>query len=197
MAPVPVTPTPIGGPTVLIEADGVRLLTDPTFDAPGSYPLPHVTLESWSDRPWPWTRSEVSTPSCSATTSAPTISIMAGGRCSTGWPLVLTTRAGAGRLGGNARGLAPWETATLAGPNGSHFQVTATPARHGSAGIEPLSGAVVGFLVGVEQPGDLLYVTGDTVWYQRVAPSSHAFATVGLAERLTLLQPGPPVRLEV
>ena len=45
MAPVPVTLTPIGGPTVLIEADGVRLLTDPTFDAPGSYPLPHVTLE--------------------------------------------------------------------------------------------------------------------------------------------------------
>ena len=77
------------------------------------------------------------------------------------------------------------------------FQVTATPARHGPAGIEPLSGEVVGFLVGVAQPGDLLYVTGDTVWYQRVAPSSHAFATVGLAERLTLLQPGQPVRVEV
>jgi len=89
-------------------------------------------------------------------------------------PVVLTTRAAAGRLGGNARGLAPWETATVAAPNGRHFQVTATPARHGPAGIEPLSGEVVGFLVGVEQPGDLLYVTGDTVWYQRVAPSSRA-----------------------
>jgi L-ascorbate metabolism protein UlaG (beta-lactamase superfamily) len=37
--------TLIGGPTVLIEMDGFRLLTDPTFDAPGSYQLPHVTLE--------------------------------------------------------------------------------------------------------------------------------------------------------
>jgi len=42
----------IGGPTTLIEANGFRLLTDPTFDAPGEYKLPHVTLKkgwlSWT-----------------------------------------------------------------------------------------------------------------------------------------------------
>ena len=38
--------TLIGGPTALIEIDGFRLLTDPTFDAPGTvYQLPHVKLE--------------------------------------------------------------------------------------------------------------------------------------------------------
>ncbi len=37
--------TLIGGPTALIEASGFRLLTDPTFDAPGEYKLPHVTLK--------------------------------------------------------------------------------------------------------------------------------------------------------
>ena len=42
------TITLIGGPTALIEIDGFRLLTDPTFDAPGAYPLPHVTLEKLS-----------------------------------------------------------------------------------------------------------------------------------------------------
>ena len=36
--------TLIGGPTVLIEFSGFRLLTDPTFDEPGEYKLPHVTL---------------------------------------------------------------------------------------------------------------------------------------------------------
>jgi L-ascorbate metabolism protein UlaG (beta-lactamase superfamily) len=36
--------TLIGGPTVLIELDGLRLLTDPTFDDPGDYSLAHVTL---------------------------------------------------------------------------------------------------------------------------------------------------------
>ena len=39
------TITLIGGPTALVELDGFRLLTDPTFDDPGEYPLPHVTLK--------------------------------------------------------------------------------------------------------------------------------------------------------
>src|SRR6202000_590080 len=30
----------IGGPTALLEVDGLRLLTDPTFDPPGDYPRP-------------------------------------------------------------------------------------------------------------------------------------------------------------
>jgi L-ascorbate metabolism protein UlaG (beta-lactamase superfamily) len=29
----------LGGPTALIELRGVRLLTDPTFDEPGDYPI--------------------------------------------------------------------------------------------------------------------------------------------------------------
>ena len=36
--------TLIGGPTALIEIAGFRLLTDPTFDEPGDYQLPHVKL---------------------------------------------------------------------------------------------------------------------------------------------------------
>ncbi|HSB55273.1 MAG TPA: MBL fold metallo-hydrolase, partial [Gemmatimonadales bacterium] len=37
--------TYIGGPTILIEWRGLRLLTDPTFDPPGtSYPTPAYTL---------------------------------------------------------------------------------------------------------------------------------------------------------
>ena len=42
---MPISITLIGGPTALIEIDGFRLLTDPTFDAPGAYQLPHVKLE--------------------------------------------------------------------------------------------------------------------------------------------------------
>lgn len=42
------TMTLIGGPTALIEIDGFRLLTDPTFDAPRAYQLPHVKLEKLS-----------------------------------------------------------------------------------------------------------------------------------------------------
>jgi L-ascorbate metabolism protein UlaG (beta-lactamase superfamily) len=38
------TLTLIGGPTLLIEIGGFRLLTDPTFDAPGDYQSGPVTL---------------------------------------------------------------------------------------------------------------------------------------------------------
>ena len=37
--------TLIGGPTALIEIDGFRLLTDPIFDQPRAFQLPHVKLE--------------------------------------------------------------------------------------------------------------------------------------------------------
>ncbi len=33
----PLRVTLVGGPTALIELDGFRILTDPTFDAPGAY----------------------------------------------------------------------------------------------------------------------------------------------------------------
>jgi L-ascorbate metabolism protein UlaG (beta-lactamase superfamily) len=42
------TITLIGGPTALIEIGGFRFLTDPTFDGPGEYRLPYVTLTTTS-----------------------------------------------------------------------------------------------------------------------------------------------------
>ncbi len=39
----PVTIRYLGGPTATVEIRGVRLLTDPTFDAPGDYPLANRT----------------------------------------------------------------------------------------------------------------------------------------------------------
>jgi hypothetical protein len=36
--------TLIGGPTALLEVDGFRLVTDPTFDPPGEYQLPQMNL---------------------------------------------------------------------------------------------------------------------------------------------------------
>jgi L-ascorbate metabolism protein UlaG (beta-lactamase superfamily) len=42
------TLTLIGGPTVLIEFAGVRLLTDPTFDPPGLYKETPVRFEKTS-----------------------------------------------------------------------------------------------------------------------------------------------------
>lgn len=170
------TLTLIGGPTVLIEHGGLRLLTDPTFDPPGLYREKPVRFEK---------------------TSGPALSVAEVGRIdavllshdqhldnldAAGRAMLptagttYTTVAGAGRLGGNALGLAPFETATMQGPGGETLLITATPARHGPIGIEPISGDVIGFALGREKPGDLIYVTGDTVWYEGTAEVARRFS---------------------
>src|SRR5262245_9086233 len=85
---------------------------------------------------------------------------------------VLTTTIGAERLGGSVEGLCPWQSVTLS-KSGSSVKVTATPARHGPAGIEPLAGDVIGFVL--EDGSSTIYVTGDTVWYDGVAEVARRF----------------------
>jgi L-ascorbate metabolism protein UlaG (beta-lactamase superfamily) len=89
---------------------------------------------------------------------------------------VLTTAIGAQRLGGHAEGLAPWDSTELTAPDGRALTVTATPARHGPAGIEPFAGDVIGFVVSSKSPDSRsIYITGDTVWYDGTAEVARRF----------------------
>jgi len=89
---------------------------------------------------------------------------------------VLTTEAGAKRLGGKVEGFAPWGVTELTGRNGHSLTITATPARHGPAGIEPLSGDVIGFVVVSNRPGSRpIYISGDTTWFDGVAEVARRF----------------------
>lgn len=160
------TLTLIGGPTLLIEINGFRLLTDPTFDPPGLYQRTPVHFE------------KVSGPALSTEEIGRLDAVLlshdqhldnldhAGRALLPKVPITFTTVIGAERLKGNATGLAPFQTHGLEHPDGRRLFITATPARHGPVGIEPISGDVVGFLIGTQEPGDALYVTGDTVWYE-------------------------------
>ncbi len=165
--------TLIGGPTALIEIGGFRLLTDQTFDAPGEYKLPHVTLKKTSH------------PALSADQIGRVDAVLlshdqyadnfdhAGRAYAMQAPRLLTTVVGATRLGGVAEGLAPGDGKELSNPAGT-LTVTATPARHGPAGIEPLAGDVIGFALSLAG-GRPIYITGDTVWYEGVAEVARRF----------------------
>src|SRR5262249_5485845 len=84
-------------------------------------------------------------------------------------PRVLTTTVGAKRLEGNAEGLAPWQTVNFS-KDGKSVQVTAAPARHGPAGIEPLAGEGIGFvLTSNDPPTSPVYTTGASVGDDGVA----------------------------
>jgi L-ascorbate metabolism protein UlaG (beta-lactamase superfamily) len=171
----PLRITLIGGPTALIEVDGFRLLTDPTFDAPGAYQLPHVTLE------------KLSGPALGAEAIGEVDAVLlshdqhadnldhSGKAFLAKAKRVLTTVAGAKRLGGHAEGLMPWATTELAGKDGRSLTITATPARHGPAGIEPLSDGVIGFVLTSKDKSPPIYISGDTVWYDGVAEVARRF----------------------
>lgn len=162
------TITYIGGPTAVLSIDGVRLITDPTFDpAGGDYTSGAVSLHK--------TRGPALMPEQLGPIDVALVShdqhpdnLDSSGRVLLREARhVLTTAAGAARLGNGAVGLRPWESWSIETPRGSTLAVTATPARHGPAGIEPISGEVIGFVIrAVESGTDLAYVTGDTVWYQ-------------------------------
>jgi len=166
--------TLIGGPTLLLEVAGLRLLTDPTFDGPGCYALGSITLTKQVG------------PALAAAAIGPLDAVLlshdqhadnlddAGRALLPSVKRLLTTIDGAGRLGRHAEGLAPWQSVEL----GHGVRVTATPARHGPVGIEPLTGEVIGFVI--EADGRAIYVSGDTVWFEGVAEVARRF-DIGLA----------------
>jgi L-ascorbate metabolism protein UlaG (beta-lactamase superfamily) len=170
------TITLIGGPTALVEIDGFRLLTDPTFDAPGEdYQLPHVKLE------------KLVGPAMNAADVGEIDAVLlshdqhsdnldhSGRDFLKQAKRVLTTEAGASRLGGNTEGFAPWGSTELK-KGDQTLTITATPARHGPAGIEPLSGDVIGFVVESNKAGIRpVYVSGDTTWFDGVAEVARRF----------------------
>ena len=165
--------TLVGGPTALIEIAGFGFLTDPTFDEPGEYTLSHVTLTKTS-RPALSLEQVGTIDAVLLSHDQHSDNLDNSGRAFLKQATrVLTTTAGAERLGDSAKGLRPWESVTLSKAKHALVKVTATPARHGPAGIEPLAGDVIGFVL--EDNSNTIYVTGDTVWYVGVAEVARRF----------------------
>lgn len=167
--------TYIGGPTALVELSGLRLLTDPTFDAAGTtYPTPLYTLRKTAG------------PAVSAEELEPLHAVLlshdhhfdnldnAGRAVLARTMRVLTTPAAAAKLGGAAVALGPWQSTELATPRRRVVRVTGTPARHGPA--EADRGPVTGFvLISEDHPEHGIYLSGDTVWYEGVAEVARRF----------------------
>lgn len=155
--------TYIGGPTVLIELAGMRLVTDPTFDDAGSTYVRTSTLHKLAGPAVPAAAlGRIDAVLLSHHQHADNLDI-AGEAVLKKATRVVTTIEGAGALGGNAIGLAPWQSAEIEGPHGRSLRVMATPARHGPA--ERASPAVMGFVL--DALGGI-YISGDTVMYEGV-----------------------------
>lgn len=167
------TATHIGTATVLLEIGGVRLLTDPVFDpAPAEY------------RPGPVVLRSTAGPAIAIEDLPPVDAVLLShddhpdnlddtGRTLLPGRPVLTTESGAGRLGGQAVGLAPWAAYELT-VRGTTLRITATPAVHGPVGD------VIGFVIEAEGETEALYISGDTVYVDALDEIARRF-TIGAA----------------
>src|SRR5262249_41372294 len=87
---------------------------------------------------------------------------------------VLTTIAGAERLGGNAMGLPTWESIEVPTKDGRIITITGTPCRHGP--VDGDRGTVTGFLLNFKnETKGAVYISGDTVWYEGVEEVAKRF----------------------
>jgi L-ascorbate metabolism protein UlaG (beta-lactamase superfamily) len=163
--------THIGGPTVLIEMGGWRILTDPTFDPPGR-------RYSFG---WGTSSRKLTGPSRPPAELGAIDAILlthdhhkdnlddAGRALLPSAGVVVTTASGAKRLGGSARGLEPWGSTRLEAEGREAIEVTATPCRHGPRGLGFVYGDVIGFALRRRDPEDgALWISGDTVLFDGV-----------------------------
>jgi L-ascorbate metabolism protein UlaG (beta-lactamase superfamily) len=159
----------VGGPTVILEIAGLRLITDPTLDPPGTFPAgPGDTIQKLSAPALSLSEiGKIDVVLLSHDQHADNLD-KAGKELVMRTPLTLSTKVAAARLGGNVMGLSPWETYKMPTPDGGQLTVTATPARHGPAGIEGFAGDVTGFMLTLDSGDDAVYLTGDTVFYEGI-----------------------------
>ncbi|UPK73967.1 MBL fold metallo-hydrolase [Nocardioidaceae bacterium SCSIO 66511] len=178
----------VGGPTLLIDLEGVRLLTDPTFDEPGEYRREGAS-----------TLVKLTPPAVSTDRLGHLDAVLLShdehadnlddaGRALLGHvPLVLTTPEAAARLTASndvlphkVHGLVTWRTAEVAGSDGRAVKVTGVPARHGPPGCETMTGTVTGFVL--EAAGlPTVYVSGDNAALELVDEIADRFAPVDVA----------------
>jgi L-ascorbate metabolism protein UlaG (beta-lactamase superfamily) len=171
------TVTYVGGPTAILEYAGRRIVTDPTFDPPRSYPEPGST-----------TLVKTAAPGIQRTALGTIDAVLLSHHghkdnldyeglelLATGVVTFSTRDAATELFGGGLVGLDSWESETL-GP----ITVTAVPALHGPAGSERFVGVVTGFVL--EADGEpTVYVSGDNASLPLVEQIAGRFPDIEIA----------------
>jgi L-ascorbate metabolism protein UlaG (beta-lactamase superfamily) len=178
----PATLELVGGPTALIAYGGLRILTDPTFDPPGERRSSGT----------PVVLTKLAGPAVAADDIGPIDVVLlshdhhadnldtAGRDLLTRAGRVLTTTAGAERLGEGASGLEPGDAVDVELPGGGTATVTAVPAEHGPPEVAAVNGPVIGFVLrGEGLP--TVYVSGDNASVEVVRAIAAAHGPIDAA----------------
>ena len=171
------TVTYVGGPTAILEWAGMRIVTDPTFDAPQVYEDPEES-----------TLVKTAGPGVARADLGPVDLVLLshhGHKDNLDWegleliatgPLTLSNQLAASELwGGSVLGFDDWEQHRI-----GDATVTIVPALHGPPGSLAWVGPVVGFVL--EQAGEpTVYVSGDNASLPLVEQIAGRFPNIDVA----------------
>ncbi|NUR91779.1 MAG: MBL fold metallo-hydrolase [Nonomuraea sp.] len=164
-----------GGPTAVVELGGLRLLIDPTFDAPGDHPVGNRVLTKTAGPAFgPDEVGHVDVVLLSHDQHPDNLDD-AGRAVLAAAPLALSTTSAADRIGAPVRALPNW-TETEVGP----LRITGVPAQHGPDGTEHLTGEVTGFVLSGEGL-PTVYVSGDNASLDVVRAVAGRFPDIDVA----------------
>ena len=170
----------LGGPTVILELGGLRLLTDPTFDAPGDYPRGTYSLTKTVGPAFGPDEIGVVDAVLLSHDHHPDNLDTSGRTFLARVPTVLTTISGAQRLGGAARPLPRWSHVDMPLVDGGKLRITGVPAQHGPDGTDHLTGEVTGFVLsGRNLP--TVYISGDNASLDVVRAIAERLGSVDIA----------------
>jgi L-ascorbate metabolism protein UlaG (beta-lactamase superfamily) len=160
----------VGGPTLILDIDGKRFVTDPTLDPAGSsLRLNDKMTELKLDGPALTDLGHIDVVLLTHDQHYDNLDNL-GRLAMEKADTILTTVDGAGRLKNQSHGLNPWESFIVQGDSGKDITITATPARHGPAGAEKVTSNVIGFLISITGESTYeIYLTGDTTYYKGIA----------------------------
>jgi L-ascorbate metabolism protein UlaG (beta-lactamase superfamily) len=175
--------TLVGGPTAVIDYAGLRIVTDPTFDAPSSYGPERHGVEGI-------TLVKTAPPALRPEELGQVDLVLAshehwdnldekGREFATGVAMVLgpeVVRA----VVPNTDVLQEWDTREIVSPNGRKVTVTAVPAQHGAEGVWQMLAPVLGFVLTAEGE-KTLYFSGDNASVDVVREIAKKFPDIRIA----------------
>jgi L-ascorbate metabolism protein UlaG (beta-lactamase superfamily) len=166
----------VGGPTAVLEYEGLRWLTDPALSPPGEYggltklrgPAFDIAREDPIDVVLLSHHQHIDNLDPAGRAFLPSVK------------RVLSTTRAADELNANVIGMEPWTEVELESPRGGSVKVTAVPAQHGPDGSDEIQGPVIGFVLSAPC-ADTVYVSGDNASRDVVRAIAQRTGEIGIA----------------
>jgi L-ascorbate metabolism protein UlaG (beta-lactamase superfamily) len=171
-----ITFTYLGGPSGVLESGGLRILLDPTFADPQTYPDDAGTplVKTRGPALGPDEIGQIDVVLASHHEHEDNLDHR-GAEFASAAPLVLSTPKAGDDLGAPWIGMADWSQRSV-----GLVDITAVPALHGPPGIEDIIGPVVGFVLQAPTLPSV-YVSGDNASLDYVDSIAARYAPIGVA----------------